>query len=151
MAQLTYIVQPTLRPKVSMGVHGKGFFTDALLCVRWRALEGGAVKYTHQSLLIGAGIEHNYRFRKDFRLVPKLVTEYNFGKKGLMLRLQNRFYPAKDMDYRRLSWQVCPEIGAHFSHAFTIGYGYSFAITNASCTPSLGHQVCLGFNYILKD
>ena len=152
LAQLTYIVQPTLRPKFSTGVHGQGFFTDASLCVRWRSEpKGGFPSFTQESLLLGAGIEHNYKFRKDFRLIPKIILEYGAMNSGLMLRLQNRFCPAKDLDFSNVSWQVCPEIGVNLFHVFSISYGYSFALTSAKAVPSLGHQVCLSFNFIMND
>ena len=106
LAQLTYIVQPTLRPKFSTGVHGQGFFTDASLCVRWRSEpKGGFPSFTQESLLLGAGIEHNYKFRKDFRLIPKIILEYGAMNSGLMLRLQNRFCPAKDLDFSNPIYQ----------------------------------------------
>lgn len=152
-AQLVQIVQPALRPKISTGVHRGGFFTDATLCFRWFSTTKGVKLqgFARESLLIGAGIETNYKFRRDFRLTPKIVLEYNPKNTSFMLRLQNRFYPAKDLNYRCLSWQACPEVGLNLFHALTIGYGYSFAITGIKCTPSLGHQLCLSYTHLLND
>lgn len=139
-----------LSPKISTGVHGRGFFTDASLAIRLLddMNSRGFIAISSKTVFLMAGLESNYLFRNDFRLVPKIGLEHN--RQLLTLRLQNRLYPNKNLRFKQASWQICPEVGFNLFGVFSATYGYNFAITNIDFIPKLGHQLTLSLNIPLE-
>ncbi len=96
---------------------------------------------------ICAGVETNYLFKNDFRIVPKISFDYHSieNKIGFPLSfgLQARYYPAKDMDFSKASIQVCPQIGTNYMGMCHLYFGYNWAVTQQDVMPNLGFQANL--------
>ncbi len=131
--------------KGNTGVHGGGFYTDIQAGGFFISSESSFLSFPTSITSICAGIETNYLFKNDFRIVPKISFEQTF--EGLfMAGLQARFYPAQDMDFKNASVQVCPQVGISFFGAGTFSLGYNIGLSNVDMVPKLGFQVNIGVN-----
>lgn len=144
IAQDAYFV-----PKGNVGFHRGGLYTDLQIGYTITDNKNTFMKTFDNIKMISIGIESNYFFKNDFRMTPKITLEYH--KNFLIWAIQTRLYPAKNMDFKQASIQVCPQIGIS---AFALGhlsFGYSFGLNNRDITQDLGFQVNLGFNLITDD
>lgn len=134
--------------KANTGVHGLGFYTDLQFCYFNTNTTTGIIHLPEKLISIGAGLETNYFFKQDFRLVPKVSFDYHLPVQVVPLSfgLQTRFYPAKDMDYKNISVQLCPQVGTNLFGLGFVTLGYSIGVSNRDITPDLGFQVNMGIN-----
>ncbi len=147
LAQLEY---RGITPKINAGVHRGGFYTDINLLFGYRNVDKSSnsfvpVNIPERGFMWSMGVESNYFFKTDFRLTPKITFEYHDYLNLLIFRLQNRLYPAQDMNFAKASFQTCPEVGINIFGLVFLTYGYSFGLTNRDVTKDLGHQVNIGF------
>ena len=135
------------RPKLALGTHSLGGFAEIGLetGIRWIATDSHMWNGTpFRSVLFSASLEGNFHFKTDYRLTPKIALVYH----GLPItvRVQSRWYPAKNLNFKYASWQICPEIGFNVTGVVFFTYGYSFAVTNQNHVPALGNQFMIGLN-----
>ncbi len=121
-----------------------GAYSDIQAGFFFSKSEGGMIALPSSVSSICAGVETNYLFKNDFRIVPKISFDYHKTEFPISFGLQGRYYPAKDMDFSKASIQVCPHIGTNFMSIYYINFGYNFAVTNKDITPDLGFQVNFG-------
>ncbi|TAG94047.1 MAG: hypothetical protein EAZ20_01205 [Bacteroidetes bacterium] len=140
IAQDTYIF-----PKANIGFHRGGLYTDLQIGYAYSPYKSGFGLF-EEMRIVSVGVESNYFFKNDFRLTPKICLEY---QKGLLLwAIQGRLYPAKNMDFKQASIQICPQVGISIFSTGYISFGYSFGLNNRDITSDLGFQANLGFNLL---
>ncbi len=135
--------------KNSTGIHGGGFYTDiqaSLFSVSYSKNPQEFALFPKRITALNVGIEHNYLFKNDFRLVPKISFDY-FVESLLMFGMQTRLYPAKDMNFKDASIQVCPQVGISGIGIGYIAFGYNVGLNNRDVTPDLGFEVSIGINF----
>ncbi|TAE68502.1 MAG: hypothetical protein EAZ85_14120 [Bacteroidetes bacterium] len=140
--------------KVGGGWYEKGVFVDGNVGLVWKERNpmrsiGSKNGMPERIFILSGGFELGYDLKKEIKVSPKIAAEYHFVN-GLPLtfRVQNRYYPAAESNYKNGSWQICPEFGINFwgAKAF-ITYGYSMPVTNRLEAGFIGHQINFGWNF----
>lgn len=140
------LAQSDFVPKFNVGYHQGGVYSDFQLGYIISSSGGGFLNFNDQVHLVSVGFENNYYFKNDFRFTPKASLE--FYNKGFLWGFQTRLYPAKNMDFKQASLQVCPIVGISLFSLGHLSFGYNFGLTNRDITSDLGFQVNLGINII---
>ncbi|TAE49416.1 MAG: hypothetical protein EAY69_02925 [Cytophagales bacterium] len=143
--------------KVGAGWYEKGFFADGNVGLVWKERNpmrgiGKSNGMAERIFILSGGIETAY-VEKEVRISPKIAAEYHFVDGfPLTIRVQNRYFPAAESNYKNGSWQICPEIGLNFfgGKAF-VTYGYSMPVTNRIAAGFIGSQINFGWNFYRKN